>query len=94
MLGWRTDGSVGNETIEAEAGRIFDHLTHVLEEAGMGWAQVVHVRSYHRDRAQVQTVRELRAKRLPEGLFATTDVVTAPSLSGAALEIEIIAVGG
>jgi len=76
---------------EAQAEQAFVTIADALAQAGAGLADVVRVRVYVPDRADVTAVSGVVKRRLGEARPANTTVCTPLAVEGAKVEIEVTA---
>lgn len=92
LVAWDSQGAVvGGDDIAQQAERVYKNLDSVLRTAGTRWDDVVHVKSYYKRRADVAPGRQVRAKYLPDGRYASTDVIAGFFNPKYLLEVEVIA---
>ncbi len=84
---------VGEGDLAAQTRQVFANLETALKAAGATFNDVVKTNYYLRDAAQVQVIRDVRAKYFTKELPAST-LVEVPRLAnpGFLIEIEVIAV--
>jgi 2-iminobutanoate/2-iminopropanoate deaminase len=84
---------VGENDLAAQTRQVFANLETALKAAGAGFGDVVKLNTYMRDAAQVQVIRDIRAKYFTKELPASTLVeVSRLANPGFLIEIEVIAV--
>lgn len=83
------DGAIANGTFEEELRRSMENLRRVLEAGGCGFGDVVQVRAYVRDPADVPRYNELYREYFAPPLPARTTLTGC--LDPVAFEIEAIA---
>jgi 2-iminobutanoate/2-iminopropanoate deaminase len=85
----RAPGDVG-----AQAERVFELLSSILEDQGASLDDIVSVRTYLTDMTQRSAYGSVRTKWLPNPPASTLVEVSALALPGAVIEIEAIAATG
>jgi 2-iminobutanoate/2-iminopropanoate deaminase len=88
-----TGEMVGAGDVRAQTERALDNMAAILEEAGMGFAQVVRATVYLADMKDFAAVNELYGRRFGEAPPARAAVQAAGLPRGALVEIDAIAVG-
>ncbi|MEE9199319.1 MAG: RidA family protein, partial [Dehalococcoidia bacterium] len=86
---------VGRGDIVAQADRMYYNAGAMLEAAGATWDDVVHTRTYCLRREDFTPVRQVRAKYLKDGHYASTGLLAkffTPHSPDMLLEVEFIAV--
>lgn len=71
---------------------VFDNLDAVLRTAGIGWGEVVHMRSFCKHRTDIAITRTLRERYLAPRSCAITDLVADYFDPLLLLEVELVAV--
>lgn len=77
--------------VEAQARRVLDNVTAVLEAAGTSWAQVVKTTIYLTDMADFGAVNAIYESYLGSGKPARTTVAVAGLPKGALVEVDVVA---
>jgi 2-iminobutanoate/2-iminopropanoate deaminase len=78
--------------VEAEARRVLDNLTAVLEAAGARWSDVVRTAIYLTDLGDFARVNKLYGERVGAGVLPARSTVQVAGLPrGAAVEIDAVA---
>lgn len=77
--------------IDAQTARVFDNLEAVLEEAGLGFADVVKTTVFLTTMANFQAMNAVYAARFGEHRPARSTVAVAELPAGALVEIDVIA---
>jgi 2-iminobutanoate/2-iminopropanoate deaminase len=77
--------------IEEQTSRVFDNLAAVLEEAGLGFADVVKTTVYLTTMASFQPMNAVYAARFGDHRPARSTVAVAELPAGALVEIDVIA---
>ena len=99
VTGIRADSSIP-DTIDAEVDTAFDNIAGVLDAAGLGWSNVIGVRSYHLvapgvaviPDESIDAVNQRIIDRMPDHYATWTAVgVAALAIAGMNVEIEITA---
>jgi enamine deaminase RidA (YjgF/YER057c/UK114 family) len=90
QLGVAKDGSVP-EDFAAQAEQAFSNVLAILEEAGMGTADIVRINSYLTDANDIAAYRAIRDRMLDNQATASTMLVVA-GLAGPRYRIEVEAV--
>jgi 2-iminobutanoate/2-iminopropanoate deaminase len=84
---------VGEGSMTEQAERVFESIGAILAAHGASFADVVNLRSYLTDLGLVREYREVRARYLTgDPPTSTTVEVSGLLLSGALLEVEVLAV--
>jgi enamine deaminase RidA (YjgF/YER057c/UK114 family) len=91
QVGVGEDGKVVPGGIMAETDATFDHIEGILAKAGGRLADVVRVRVFLTSLDDYGSFGEVRKRRFPEGLPASTAVQVAGLLMGACVEIDAVA---
>ena len=94
QIAFDKDGKlVGEGDMKAQAAQVFKNLQAALAAAGATFKDVVKMNTYTTDMAQVQAIRDVRARYFGDTAPASTLVqVVALARPGLMLEIEVIAV--
>jgi 2-iminobutanoate/2-iminopropanoate deaminase len=87
-------GQIADGGITAETERVMSNLNAVLDEAGLGWKDVVKTTVYLHDMADFPTVNEIYARWLGDARPARSTVQVTALPRGALVEIDLIAAAG
>ena len=91
VTGMGSDGRC-SEDAEEQFTQLFDSITVVLAEAGMGWADVIEMTSWHTDMAELPTFQRVRDRYVVEPWPAWTAVgTTGLALPDARAEVRVVA---
>lgn len=87
-----SSGQIVEGGITAQTGRVMQNLQAVLDEAGLGWGDVVKTTVYLHDMADFPTVNEIYGKALGQARPARSTVQVSALPRGALVEIDLTAV--
>lgn len=91
QVGVAPDGSVSSD-FDAQCRQAFSNISACLRDAGMGFGDVVMLRIYLLDRADLQALRRVRSDFFGERQFPSTLVIVSGLVDPAwRVELEIVA---
>ena len=91
VTGMGPDGSCADDA-EEQFTQLFDSITLVLDEAGLGWSDVMEMTSWHTDMAELGVFQQVRDRYVVEPWPAWTAVgTTGLALPDARAEVRVVA---
>lgn len=91
QVGFGDNGTVVSGGIAAEAEATFDRIEDILTQAGGDLTHVVRMGVFLTSLEEYSEFTEVRKRRFPKGLPASTAVQVAGLLAGASIEIDAVA---
>ena len=84
-------GQIVDGGVSVQAERVMENLKAVLDEAGLGWKDVVKTTVYLHDMADFPTVNEIYGRTLGDARPARSTVQVTALPRGALVEIDLVA---
>ena len=91
LNGYQVDGQTMPETFEEQGELIWQHIGTILKSAGMGYQNVISIRTYLADPSYDEANVQLRMKYMEENRPASTVVVCQLLEKKWKLEVEVVA---